>query len=188
MPPRPEQSAAAAGVSAGRLTTHIDIQRHSRASGLPSDILLRRWARAALHDLQLSAAITLRLVAASEGQRLNRDYRGADYATNVLSFEYGFADSETPERGRAAGAAIAAGALAQPTLGGDIVLCVPVIAREAREQGKSLRAHYAHLVIHGVLHLAGIDHQTPRSAARMEARERRLLAALGFADPYLLAH
>jgi len=191
MPPRPEQSAAAAGVSAGRLTTHIDIQRHSRASGLPSDILLRRWARVALHDLQLSAAITLRLVAASEGQRLNRDYRGADYATNVLSFEYGFADSKTPERGRAAGAAgaaIAAGALAQPTLGGDIVLCVPVIAREAREQGKSLRAHYAHLVIHGVLHLAGIDHQTPRSAARMEARERRLLAALGFADPYLLAH
>ena len=191
MPPRPEQSAAAAGVSAGRLTTHIDIQRHIRASGLPSDILLRRWARAALHDLQLSAAITLRLVAASEGQRLNRDYRGADYATNVLSFEYGFADSKTPERGRAAGAAgaaIAAGALAQPTLGGDIVLCVPVIAREAREQGKSLRAHYAHLVIHGVLHLAGIDHQTPRSAARMEARERRLLAALGFADPYLLAH
>jgi len=145
MPPRPEQSAAAAGVSAGRLTTHIDIQRHSRASGLPSDILLRRWARVVLHDLQLSAAITLRLVAASEGQRLNRDYRGA-------------------------------------------VLCVPVIAREAREQGKSLRAHYAHLVIHGVLHLAGIDHQTPRSAARMEARERRLLAALGFADPYLLAH
>lgn len=193
MPPRPEQSAAAARVGAGRLTTHIDIQRHSRASGLPSDILLRRWARAALHDLQLSAAITLRLVAASEGQRLNRDYRGADYATNVLSFEYGFADSETPARGRAAGAAIAARAiaaraLAQPTLGGDIVLCVPVIAREAREQGKSLRAHYAHLVIHGVLHLAGIDHQTPRSAARMEARERRLLAALGFADPYLLAH
>jgi probable rRNA maturation factor len=188
MPPRPEQSAAAAGVGAVRLITHIDIQRHSRASGLPSDILLRRWARAALHDLQLSAAITLRLVAAGEGQRLNRDYRAADYATNVLSFEYGFADSETPARGRAAGAAIAAGALAQPTLGGDIVLCVPVIAREAREQGKSLRAHYAHLVIHGVLHLAGIDHQTPRSAARMEARERRLLAALGFADPYLLAH
>lgn len=188
MPPRPEQSAAAARVGAGRLTTHIDIQRHSRASGLPSDILLRRWARAALHDLQLSAAITLRLVAAGEGQRLNRDYRGADYATNVLSFEYGFADSETPARGRAAGAAIAARALAQPTLGGDIVLCVPVIAREAREQGKSLRAHYAHLVIHGVLHLAGIDHQTPRSAARMEARERRLLAALGIADPYLLAH
>lgn len=188
MPPRPEQSAAAARVGAGRLTTHIDIQRHSRASGLPSDILLRRWARAALHDLQLSAAITLRLVAAGEGQRLNRDYRGADYATNVLSFEYGFTDGETPARERAAGAAIAAGALAQPTLGGDIVLCVPVIAREAREQGKSLRAHYAHLVIHGVLHLAGIDHQTPRNAARMEARERRLLAALGFADPYLLAH
>jgi probable rRNA maturation factor len=191
MPPRPEPSAAAAGVSASRLTTHIDIQRRSRASGLPSDILLRRWARAALHDLQLCAAITLRLVGASEGQRLNHNYRGADYATNVLSFEYGFADSETPARGRAAGAAgavIAAGALAQPTLGGDIVLCVPVIAREAREQGKSLRAHYAHLVIHGVLHLAGIDHQTPRSAARMEARERRLLGALGFADPYLLAH
>jgi len=183
MPSRPETPATAvtaatvatvakaAGVGARRLTTHIDIQRHSRASGLPSDILLRRWARAALQDLQLPAAITLRLVAASEGQRLNRDYRAADYATNVLSFEYGF--DHNPDA-------------ALPLLRGDIVLCVPVIAREAREQGKSLRAHYAHLVIHGVLHLAGIDHQTPRSAARMEARERRLLAALGFADPYLL--
>ena len=102
MPSRPETPATAvtaatvatvakaAGVGARRLTTHIDIQRHSRASGLPSDPLLRRWARAALQDLQLSAAITLRLVAASEGQRLNRDYRAADYATNVLSFEYGF--------------------------------------------------------------------------------------------------
>jgi probable rRNA maturation factor len=103
------------------------------------------------------ADVLIRIVGALEGRRLNRIFRGKDQATNVLSFHTG-----------------------------DIVLCHPVIAREARQQGKSLRAHYAHLVVHGVLHLRGYDHMTKRQAARMEAKEIRLLARLGFDDPYAL--
>ncbi len=103
-------------------------------------------------------AITLRIVGSREGRRLNRAYRKKDYATNVLSFPYGRS--------------------------GDIVLCHPVIAREARAQGKSVRAHYAHLVMHGVLHLRGYEHDDKASARRMEAREIRLLGRFGFADPY----
>jgi probable rRNA maturation factor len=99
--------------------------------------------------------ITLRIVGEREGRRLNRIFRNKDYATNVLSFDTG-----------------------------DIVLCHPVIAREARAQRKSIAAHYAHLVVHGVLHLRGYDHKNKREAARMEGHERRLLARLGFGDPY----
>ena len=102
-------------------------------------------------------AITLRIVGSGEGRRLNREYRKKAYATNVLSFH-----------------------------SGDVVLCHPVIVREARAQGKSVRAHYAHLVVHGVLHLRGHAHDDKASARRMEAREIRVLARLGFADPYTL--
>jgi len=105
------------------------------------------------------AEITLRVVGASEAKRLNAEYRSKAHATNVLSFPYGSGS-------------------------GDIVLCHPVIAREARAQGKSLRAHYAHLVVHGVLHLRGHDHVRKREAARMERAEIRVLRRLGFADPY----
>jgi probable rRNA maturation factor len=101
--------------------------------------------------------VVLRLVSEKEGRQLNRQFRGMKKATNVLAFGTG-----------------------------DIVLCHPVIAREARAQGKSLRAHYAHLVVHGVLHLRGYDHGTKAQAQRMEAREVRLLARLGFGDPYAL--
>jgi probable rRNA maturation factor len=121
--------------------------------GVPSAAALRTWARAAANF-----ALTLRIVGAREGRRLNREFRKKDYATNVLSFPY--------------------------DKGGDIVLCHPVIAREARAQGKSVRAHYAHLVTHGVLHLRGHGHDDKASARRMEAREIRLLASFGFADPY----
>ena len=103
--------------------------------------------------------ITLRIVGEDEGRRLNRKFRGKDKATNVLSFPYG------------------AGL-------GDVVLCHPVIAREARSQGKSLRAHYAHLVVHGLLHLRGLDHQGKRQAARMERKEILMLRRLGFGNPY----
>jgi probable rRNA maturation factor len=103
--------------------------------------------------------ITLRIVGAREGRELNRRFRKKEKATNVLSFPYG--------RGH-----------------GDVVLCHPVIAREARAQGKSLSAHYAHLVIHGILHLRGYDHASGRQAARMERVEIRALRRLGFADPY----
>ena len=102
---------------------------------------------------------TLRVVGAAEGRRLNRQYRKKPYATNVLSFPY--------EKGR-----------------GDVVLCHPVIAREARAQGKTLAAHYAHLVLHGLLHLRGYEHEKKREAARMERLEIRLLARAGFGNPY----
>jgi probable rRNA maturation factor len=105
------------------------------------------------------SGITLRIVGAREGRNLNSKYRGKNKATNVLSFPYG--------NGR-----------------GDVVLCHPVVEREARAQGKSVAAHYAHLVVHGILHLRGYDHEKKRDAARMEAREIRILRRLGFADPY----
>jgi probable rRNA maturation factor len=123
-------------------------------TGAPSAALLRRYARAAAR-----ANVTLRVVGAAEGKRLNKVFRRGNYATNVLSFSYGGGS-------------------------GDVVLCHPVIAREARAQGKSLRAHYAHLVVHGVLHLRGHDHLRKTDAARMERAEVRLLRRLGFDDPY----
>jgi probable rRNA maturation factor len=136
----------------------LSIQRASRAAHIPSDNRLRQWARAALAR---SAAVTLRYVGEAEGRRLNRRYRGKDYATNVLSFVY-----------------------AERPLAGDIVICAPVVAREAREQGKALAAHHAHLLVHGLLHLQGFDHERGRDATRMEKRERAVLAKLGFPDPY----
>ena len=135
------------------------VQRASRAAHIPADRALRKWVRAAFAR---PATVTVRYVGEAEGRRLNREFRGKDRATNVLSFVYE----------------------ARP-LAGDIVICAPVVAREARAQGKALDAHHAHLVIHGALHLQGYDHETgARAAAAMEKRERALLAKLGFPDPY----
>ncbi|HLX23098.1 MAG TPA: rRNA maturation RNase YbeY [Usitatibacter sp.] len=134
------------------------IQRASRASHIPPDPTLRKWARAALSR---EASVTIRYVAESEGRKLNRSYRGKDYATNVLTFIYGTKPLE-----------------------GDVVICAPVVAREAKAQGKSVAAHHAHLLVHGLLHLQGFDHERRDEAARMENRERRILAKLGFPDPY----
>jgi len=139
----------------------LAVQRASRASHIPPDATLRRWARAALSS---PATVTVRYVAATEGRRLNRDYRGKDYATNVLTFILG----DGPREG----------------LAGDIVVCAPVVAREAREQRKDVLAHHAHLLVHGLLHLQGFDHGRAADAARMERRERAILARLGFGDPY----
>ena len=136
----------------------MTVQRASRAAHIPSDARLRRWAKAALTR---SAEVTLRYVAEKEGRRLNRVYRGRDYATNVLTFIY-----ET-----------------RP-LAGDVVICAPVVAREARDQGKDVAAHHAHLLVHGLLHLQGYDHEDDRDAGPMERRERAILARLGFGDPY----
>jgi len=137
----------------------MKVQRASRAAHIPSDILLRRWARAALAR---PAQVTLRYVAETEGRRLNRQYRGKDYATNVLTFVY----QDEP-------------------LAGDVVICAPVVAREAKDQRKDVRAHHAHLVVHGLLHLQGMDHErSARAANAMERRERAILARLGFDDPY----
>jgi len=119
-----------------------------------------RWIR---HALQSDAEITVRIVDTEEGQTLNRDYRGKDYATNVLTFDYTQA----------------------PFVTADLVLCAPVVAREAQEQGKTLQAHYAHLLIHATLHAQGYDHEThQRDALEMEALEIFLLGALGYANPY----
>lgn len=119
-----------------------------------------RWIR---HALANAADITVRIVDAPEAQDLNRSYRGKDYATNVLTFDYSRA----------------------PLVHADLVLCAPVVAREALAQGKSLQAHYAHLIVHGTLHAQGWDHETSLADARaMEAHEVALLAGLGFGNPY----
>jgi probable rRNA maturation factor len=137
----------------------LSVQFGVPAEPLPRRPTLRRWVRAAQErDLR----VTLRFVGAREGRALNRDFRRRDYATNVLTFVY---DDVIPRAG-------------------DVVLCVPVVTREARAQGKTLRAHCAHLIVHGMLHLQGYDHERGTDAARMEARETALLARLGYRDPY----
>ncbi len=119
-----------------------------------------RWIRAAL---ELPATITVRIVGEEEGRALNRDYRHKDYATNVLTFDY----------------------VQEPEIEADLVLCAPVVEREAREQQRDLAAHYAHLLVHGTLHAQGYDHEDDEEeAAAMEARETAVLAGLGFSDPY----
>lgn len=155
---------------AGGLTLRVQ-RALSRADALhaPKADRLRGWAAAALEEAR--AEVTLRLVGAEEGQRLNAAYRGKDYATNVLTFVYDADEMFAPE-----GLADA--------LEGDLVLCVPVVVREALEQRKPLDAHFAHLVVHGMLHLQGYDHEDEAEAVVMEAREREIMAALGFDDPY----
>ena len=119
-----------------------------------------RWIR---HALALDAEITVRIVGLEEGQQLNRDYRQKDYATNVLTFDY----------------------TQEPVVTADLVLCAPVVAREAAEQNKTLAEHYAHLLVHGALHAQGWDHETSEEDAQeMEAYETEIMAGLGFADPY----
>ncbi len=137
----------------------LSVQYGVAASNLPSRFQLQKWARAALeHD----AKIAVRIVGQSEGRMLNRNYRHKDYATNVLTFI--FRDA--------------------PPFEGDLALCAPVITREAREQGKSVAAHYAHLVVHGVLHLQGYDHEKKTDALVMENHESLIVTRLGYADPY----
>ncbi|MBS4016885.1 MAG: rRNA maturation RNase YbeY [Dechloromonas sp.] len=137
----------------------LSVQYACNREGLPLRADFVRWARAALTG---GGQVTIRLVDADEGQALNRDYRGKDYATNVLSFPY-----ET-----------------EPLVMGDLVICPAVVAREATEQNKPLAAHYAHLTVHGMLHLQGWDHEDDVEARDMEDEERTILAALGFPDPY----
>ena len=120
---------------------------------------MARWLKAALES---DAELTVRLVDAEEGQALNRDYRQKDYATNVLTFDY----------------------TQEPVVMADLILCAPVIEREAQEQNKALVAHYAHMLVHGTLHAQGWDHLEDDEAQAMEQREREILAALGFDDPY----
>lgn len=138
----------------------LSVQYGCKDAALPSRPQVRRWVRA---SCERPAEVAVRFVDAEEGRLLNRDYRHKDYATNVLSFVY--------DTG--------------PRVAGDLVLCLPVALREAAEQRKPAEAHIAHLVVHGMLHLQGWDHETgDEDAVRMEAREREIMAALGYPDPY----
>ena len=142
----------------------LSVQRASRTTGQPSARQLRRWSSAAL---QGPATVTIRLVDRREGQRLNREFRHKDYPTNVLTFAYGRSDA---------------------TWQGDLVLCAPVVKAEARAQKKPLAHHYAHLVVHGLLHLQGYDHERARDASAMEALEIEILDRLSIPNPYLSTH
>jgi len=136
----------------------LAVQRASRAAHIPADASLRRWAGAA----GVEGAVTVRYVGEAEGRRLNREFRGKDHATNVLTFDY--------QR--------------EPVVVADLVLCAPVVAREAKEQRKTLAAHYAHLLVHGTLHAQGHDHEEDHEARVMESLESEAMTGLGFADPY----
>lgn len=140
-------------------------------AGIPAPASFRRWVEAALRGAKRRrhAELSIRIVDTDEGRALNRDYRGKDYATNVLSFP-----AELPP------------GMNLPLIG-DLAICAPVVAREAAEQGKTAHHHWAHLTIHGVLHLLGYDHVKDVEAEAMETLEKRILARLGIADPYALA-
>ncbi|MFJ3053411.1 rRNA maturation RNase YbeY [Pseudomonas nitroreducens] len=145
----------------------LDLQIASEAAGLPSEAEFRTWCELALRQRQNDSELTIRLVDEAEGRELNKTWRHKDYATNVLSFP-----ADVPDE------------LLDIPLLGDLVICAPVVTREAAEQGKSVQAHWAHLVIHGCLHLLGYDHIDDEEAEEMEGLERELLAELGHPDPY----
>ncbi len=147
----------------------LELQLAADVDNLPERALWCRWFQVALQqDLQL----TLRIVDLEEGRQLNHDFRGKDYATNVLTFVYD--DLPLLDDGPSC-------------LAGDVVICAPVIEREAQQQHKSLLAHYAHMALHAALHLQGYDHQTDEQAEQMEALESRLMLELNFSDPYQLS-
>jgi len=137
-----------------------DIAQASRHRAALPRHKVARWIR---HSLGIDGEITVRIVDDQEGQRLNREFRKKDYATNVLTFDY----------------------MQSPVVMADLVLCAPVVAQEAREQGKTLQAHYAHLLVHGALHAQGWDHETRQEDAEaMEAHEIEIMQSLGFRNPY----
>lgn len=144
----------------------IAIQKVSTSQSLPNDSLMIKWVTQALDTQHNSAELTLRIVDEAEGQALNKEWRKKDYATNVLSFAVG----EPMEHA--------------PNLLGDIVICAPIVEQEANEQGKSLEAHWAHLITHGVLHLQGYEHESDEDASIMESKEILILEKNGYANPY----
>jgi probable rRNA maturation factor len=145
----------------------VFVQNRIGRRGVPATSSFERWVRMALRGHhQGRREVNIALFDESEGRELNRRFRGRNYATNILSFAY------QPLPGE------------RTMLLGDLAICAPVVAREAAEQGKRLRDHYAHLTVHGVLHLLGFDHESAADAVRMEDLERRILARLDIADPY----
>ncbi len=158
--------AANAAAAPRRAPVRVAVSSGVRSS-VPGPRAISQWVQlSAAGRVRKAMDLSLRVVGSGEGRALNRRYRGCDYPTNVLSF-----------------AAPRAARLRDRQLG-DLVICAPVVAREARQQGKSLRAHWAHMVIHGTLHLLGFDHQRGRDAERMQRREVRLMRALGYKNPY----
>ena len=139
----------------------ISTQFATEETNLPSKLQLRKWAK---NSIRVDTEVTIRIVDEPEGRALNKAYRGKDYATNVLTFPL----------------------VEEPHLIGDIVLCAPIVAAEAIAQNKTLEAHYAHLTVHGVLHLHGYDHEIEAQAQLMETIEIQILAKLGYANPYLI--
>ncbi len=159
--------------SAGNIAAMIELDLQQATQGqTPDESAFRQWCALALRQRSADSELTIRLVDEPEARALNRDYRGKDYPTNVLSFP-----ADLPE-----------GPDGEPLLDipllGDLVICVAVVEREAAEQHKALEAHWAHLVIHGCLHLLGYDHLEDEEAEEMESLERQLLAELGHPDPY----
>jgi probable rRNA maturation factor len=150
----------------GPIQCDVGVSYGISRKGVPAPQSFKRWAEAACQGRIKRADIAIRVVDDKEGLALNKHYRGKDYATNVLSFP-----AELPE------------GVTLPLLG-DLVICAPVVAKEAAEQGKTLAAHYAHLTIHGVLHLLGLNHEDDREAEAMESIERGILADMGYSDPY----
>ncbi len=148
----------------------LDLQCATTAQKIPARRDFRRWAEAALAGRRGEAELLIRLVDEAESRELNLRYRGKDRPTNVLSFP-----ADLPP-------------VVQSPLLGDLVICAPLVAQEAREQDKETLHHWAHLVVHGVLHLVGYDHQNEAEAATMEAAEREILAGIGLPDPYQQEH
>ncbi|MFC1684826.1 rRNA maturation RNase YbeY [Pseudomonadota bacterium] len=148
------------------MSLELDIQYAVKEEDLPADGDFRNWAEAALEGRRASAEMTIRVVDEEESAGLNEQYRGKPGSTNVLSFPF-----QAPPQ-------------VESNLLGDLVICAPVVKRQAREQGKTEQAHWAHMVVHGTLHLLGYDHQQTEQAAEMEAIEAGVMEGLGFPDPY----
>ena len=145
---------------------NMDIQNVFGFESLPIDRSIINWAEQALDEQHKEAEITLRVVDIDEGKALNKEWRKKNSATNVLSFPVG----EPIEHA--------------PNFLGDIVVCAPIVEQEAKEQGKAIEAHWAHLIIHGILHLQGYDHESDEDANEMETKEINILKGIGFANPY----
>ena len=159
-------------MTVGPVRLDVSVNYAAPRPGLPAAVSFRKWVGAALSHRIREADLAIRIVGTREGRALNRHYRGKDYATNVLSFPADVAEGVKLPKG-----------VKMPLLG-DLVVCAPVVAREAKEQGKALNDHYAHLTVHGALHLLGWDHEDEREAECMEQLERDILAGLGIGDPY----
>ena len=156
----------------------VDLHTDLPAAGLPLQDQVQRWAEAAARLAGgARGEIAIRIIDEAESQSLNHDYRGKDYPTNVLSFPFELPDGMPEEMRAELGDGII----------GDIAICAPVVEREAKDQGKTPEAHWAHMVVHGVLHLLGHDHEEDAGADIMEALEVEALSELGYANPYFIS-